>query len=163
MRPFSFTAQALRVIWDGVPLLVWLGLCYFFYRRIGLLLSTPMELTLPFAAAAVAVLMWLLRPVRKRFNITAYRLMVLSPIRPLVELGIWELLLVNEKYYSNELPRYEGMAAFAASFHRRKPKWQMKINRILWRADAVGRPHLAKPSREFLRQVNAPLREDWKG
>jgi hypothetical protein len=161
MRPFSYTAYFLRIIWDGVPLLFWLALGGLVYYEIFRYLGTPVELTAPFAAFALWLAMRLLRPLRKLFNLTAYSLMLLSPIASLVELAVWELLLVNDRYWSSDLPEYEGMAIFANAYRRRSPIWRYKINQILWRADAVGRPHIAKPSREFLREVEAPLREGW--
>ena len=162
MRPFSLTIYVLRAIWNGVALLAWLGIGILAFLQIQHYLRTPVELTAPFAAFALWGAMRLLRPLRKLFNMTAYFLMVYSPIQPLVALGIWELLLVNDRYWSNELPRYEGMTAFANAYRRHKPQWQHKINQILWRVEAVGRPHLAKPAREFLREVHAPLREEWQ-
>jgi hypothetical protein len=162
MRPFSLAAYFLRILWDGLPFLVWLGIFYTAYRLAGRFLGTPMELSAPSAAFALWVVMRGLRPVRKFFNMTAYSWMERSPVTPLVELAVWELLLVNDKYWSNELPEYEGMTAFAAAYRQRSSEWQQKINRILWRAEAVGRPHIAKPAREFLRVVQAPLREDWQ-
>jgi hypothetical protein len=155
-------ASVLRVIWDGGALLFWLLVSYLLYREIQRFLGTPVEFTLPFAAFALWLAMRLLRPLRKPFNLTAYRLMVQTPILPLVELGIWELLLVSDRYWSDELPAYQGMTAFAAAYRRRNPSWQQKIQRILWTADAYARPHLAKPAREFLRDIDAPLREGWQ-
>src|ERR1035438_1766880 len=142
--PFSLTAQFLRVLWDGIPLLIWGWFTWEAYRRIGGYLGTPPELTAPIALIILGAVMWLLRPVRKFFNMNAYVLMVLSPIKPLIELGVWKLLLVHDQYFRTEHPLYEGTLAFTNAYHRRSPKGQAEINAILWKAELLGKSHLAK-------------------
>jgi hypothetical protein len=162
MRPFSFTTYLLRAIWNGVPIGLWLALGGAAFLLVRKYIGIADELNAPIIAFAMWLVARLLRPVRKFFSMMAYSGMLLSPIHTLVELGTWQLLLVSDKYWSNELPEYQGMEAFTKAYRRRSAEWQLKINRILWRADAAGRPHVAKPSREFLREVGAPLREDWQ-
>jgi hypothetical protein len=160
MRPFTNGAYVLRFLWDGVPMLVWLGVGLAVYRVIAQFVGTPPEINAPLTICAVAAVVWILRPVRKFFNMKAYYFMVLAPIKPLIELGVWKLLLVHDHYWHSEQPLYEGTLAFTTAYFQRKPEWQHKINQILWRAEMVGKSHVAKPSREFLREVNAPLQAD---
>jgi len=141
-------------------MLVWLGAGLAAYRVIAQFLGTPPEISAPLTICALAAVLWVLRPVRKFFNMRAYYFMVRSPIKPLIELGVWKLLLVHDHYWRSEQPLYEGTLAFSNAYARRKPRCQHEINGILWRAEMVGKSHVAKPAREFLREVNAPLRAD---
>ncbi|GEM_PF-5093602 len=163
MRPFSIPAYFLRLIWDGVPLLIWVSLLGLGFWQLEARLRIAPELALPIAGLGVWSIMWILRPIRKWFNMTAYYLMVCSSIKWLEELGVWKLLLVNDRYWSSDMPLYEGMAAFSKAYRGHKTAIRKRICQILWRCDAVGRPHIAKPSREFLREVDAPLRDEVAG
>ncbi len=156
MRPFSLFTYVLRVIWDGVPVLVWMGFAYLVFSEVRSF-GIQVELAAPIAAFALWVIMRLLRPLRKLFNMKAYFWMLLTPFKPLTELGIWKLLLVNERYWPQELPLYEGTMVFAAAYQRRAPKGQHLINGILWKVDLVGKAHLAKAARGFMREVKTAL------
>jgi hypothetical protein len=160
MRPFSFLAIVFRVLWDGVPALVWLGFTFAAFLLVGRYLGTPTELTAPFAFLALVAVLQILRPLRKGLNLYSYYRMVRSSFRPLVELGIWKLLLVHDHYWRREEPLYEGTQLFIRAYHEHGPDWQQKINQILWRVEATAKAHLAKPARAFLREVDAPLHEE---
>jgi hypothetical protein len=85
--------------------------------------------------------------------------MLRIPIVPISELGIWKLLLVNDRYWPSELPEYLATQLFVETYAKLSTSGVARINRILWRAELLGRPHLAKPARAFLREVNAPLHD----
>jgi hypothetical protein len=136
-----------------VPAFAWLGFGWFLNSQITRFLQTPIEFTLPMAAFALWVVMRLLRPLRKSFNLRAYVLMVQSPFPTLVQLGVWKLLVVSHQYWPTEEPLYEGTVAFTAAYAKRQPKWQYEINGMLWKVEMFGKVHLAKAAREFLREV----------
>jgi len=155
-------AYVLRFFWDGVPLVLWLGLGFLMYRQVQRFLGTPVELTLPFALFGLWTVMFVLRPVRKFVMLRCYAAMMRVPINAVCELGIWKLILVHDKYWPSELPDYFGMAIFAEVYRVSSYARTSRINKILWQAEYVGKPHLAKPARTFLREVKAPLREEWR-
>jgi len=132
------------------------------YRQIGRLLGTPVELTLPFALFAIGIVMYGLRPVRKFVMLRCYKLMLRIPITPVCELGIWKLILIHDRYWPSDLPDYLGMAIFSAVYRASSYARVSRINKILWRVEYLGKPDLAKPARTLLREVKAPLREEWR-
>lgn len=161
-RPFSSFAYVLRFFWDGVPLVLWLGLGFWMYRKIQGLLGTPVELTAPFAIFGLWVVMYAGRPVRKFVMLRCYDLMLRVPVKAVCELALWKLILVHDRYWPSDLPTYLGMAIFASVYRGSSHARVMRINKILWHVEYVGRPHLAKPARTLLREVKAPLREEWR-
>ena len=152
----------LRFFWDGVPLVFWLGLTFWTYRKIGSLLGTPVELTFPFALFGIWAVTYLLRPVRKFVMLRCYNLMLRVPVKAVRELAIWKLIIVHDRYWPSDLPDYLGMAIFASVYRASSYARMTRFNEILWHVEYVGKPHLAKPARSFLREVKAPLREEWR-
>ena len=159
-RPFSLGAYLLRVLWDGVPVLLWLAYAVWLYRFLGHFLQIQPELLVPFILFGLWSTMYALRPVRKFLMLNAYRLMLYVPLQVVAELSIWKLLLVNDRYWPSDLPDYIGTAIFGRVYGLLPPSGAQRLNRILWRVEFLGKPHLSKPARAFLREVNAPLQED---
>jgi len=155
-------AYVLRFFWDGVPVVLWLGIGLWMYRQIQAFLGITLEFALPFALFGLWALMFALRPVRKFAMLRCYAFMLRVPIKPVCELAIWKLILVHDRYWPSELPNYLGMAIFSAVYRGSSPARISRINKILWHVEYVGRPHLAKPARTLLRDVKAPLREEWR-
>lgn len=161
VRPFSSLAYVLRFLWDGIPLLFWLGLMLLMYRQILSWLGIAVELAAPFALFGTWFATYALRPLRKFINLSCYDLMLRVPIKAVCELAIWKIILVHDRYWRSDLPDYLATTLFTSAYQSVSPSQVQLLNRILWQVEYTGKPHLAKPARMLLREVKAPLREDW--
>lgn len=157
MRPFSLLTYIFRGLWDGIPVLIWLGLGLFLYAQIQERTGLLNYLALMFAIAIVAGVMRALRPVRKAIMLASYKWMLGFPWRPIRELGIWKLLLVVERYWPGSYSDYIGMVSFSQVYQPMGQNERLTLCKILWRTDQMAPPHLAKAARNFLREVDAPL------
>jgi hypothetical protein len=157
MLPFLPFTYVLRFFWEGLSILVWLALGYSLYSLLVQYVGLLAYLAAMFAAFLVWGAMLILRPMRKPVLLFFYKTMVGVPFRPVTELGIWKLLLVADRFWRAARTDYVGIVAFSEAYKKLSKKGRMRCLLILWFVDRTGRPHLAKASRSFLREVNAPM------
>jgi hypothetical protein len=152
MRPLSLTANLFLRVWNSLPVVLWL-ICFI---GLGFLLSSytplPVLAAIPASLVAGAVAAFALRPVRKAVDIALCKVLARSPIRPVMEVGVWQLLKVAHRYWPNEpVTDFIGLAALHQTYDRLDEKGRHTMFEII--SQMQGTEPVGNGARDFLDQV----------
>jgi len=151
MRPLSKTANLFSRVWDGLPIILWLVGCggiYWYAAAWGL----PLFVSVPVSVLGGVTVFHFLRPVRKFLQIKLSKMLAGSPVRPLMETGVWNLLKVAHRYWPNEpVTDFVGLAALHETYDRLNEGRRRRMLEIIseMQAGPVG-----NGARDFLDEVS---------
>ena len=152
MRPLSLTATVFLRAWDGLPfVLLFLGCGGVYLLAAGW--GLPILASAPISLLSGVCVYYGLRPVRKFLQIKLSKALAGSPVRPLMEIGVWNLLKVAHRYWPNEpVTDFIGLAALHQTYDRVSEKRRQRMLEII--SQLQGTEPVGNGARDFLDEVS---------
>ncbi len=155
MRPISITAAVLIKVLDVGAYLVWFGLWLYLLRYLVSLGDVLFPAAWIPAGIILAVFVgYVLRPVRKILFLAFTREIARSSLRPLMEVGVWELLRVAYRFWPQEpVTDFIGISALHQVYEESPARRREQLYAVVRRMESATGCPMAQAAHDFLDEI----------
>lgn len=155
MRPVSLFAEVTAKLLDRLGYVVRYGVCLYLVRRFANDIEFPIDGAWIVGGVILATIAGrYTKSLRRMAALMFSKFLAGCAIRPLAEVGVWQLLTVAYRFWPKDpITDYAGMSALHEACDGMPPQRRKQLYDIVRRIESVGWSTLSPPAHEFLSET----------